>query len=201
MPHKDPEARKAYMKEYVKRYYAKNSKLVNQKTMAWRKKNPENWAKKLETAKKYREAHPDRVKASLAKVDKFSHRVEYRKQWKVLHPEIIKVVNTKARLKRKLTKELKGGTCTLKQWQARYEYFGGCCAYCGRKLYKSITEIDHVIPMSKGGTGWPSNLVPACRSCNAKKWAYLGWKPLPIYIRRKKEMPQQKSSGATSESG
>lgn len=39
------------------------------------------------------------------------------------------------------------------------------CAYCGRMA----AEIDHIIPISRGGTGDKDNLVPACRSCNARK--------------------------------
>lgn len=39
------------------------------------------------------------------------------------------------------------------------------CFYCGR----IATEIDHVVPVSKGGTGERSNLVPACRRCNSRK--------------------------------
>ncbi len=40
------------------------------------------------------------------------------------------------------------------------------CVYCSAK--DSLT-IDHVIPRSRGGTSTWSNLVTACRSCNAKK--------------------------------
>ena len=39
------------------------------------------------------------------------------------------------------------------------------CVYCG----KPADTFDHVIPKRRGGTDDPSNLVPACRSCNASK--------------------------------
>lgn len=39
------------------------------------------------------------------------------------------------------------------------------CSYCGAKA----TEIDHIVPKSKGGTDSTYNLTPACRSCNEKK--------------------------------
>ena len=41
------------------------------------------------------------------------------------------------------------------------------CVYCG----DPAVEIDHVVPVVKGGTHELSNLVPACRPCNRSKGA------------------------------
>lgn len=57
------------------------------------------------------------------------------------------------------------GTCTPEQLQARIDFYGGRCWMCG----KPFKAIDHVIPLSKGGTNWPANLRPACTSCNSRK--------------------------------
>jgi 5-methylcytosine-specific restriction endonuclease McrA len=43
------------------------------------------------------------------------------------------------------------------------------CAYCGNDLYNEYSELDHVIPRSKGGTNSPENLVVSCMECNRKK--------------------------------
>jgi 5-methylcytosine-specific restriction endonuclease McrA len=43
---------------------------------------------------------------------------------------------------------------------------GGRCQYCGTN--KDLT-IDHVIPKSKGGKSTWTNLVTACKKCNARK--------------------------------
>ena len=51
--------------------------------------------------------------------------------------------------------------------QARKEEFDYHCAYCGVKPIH--LTIDHVIPRSQEGTNDPSNLLPACRSCNESK--------------------------------
>jgi hypothetical protein len=41
------------------------------------------------------------------------------------------------------------------------------CAYCGTA--EGTMEVDHIIPVSRGGTDALSNLVLACASCNAQK--------------------------------
>jgi len=57
------------------------------------------------------------------------------------------------------------GFVTAEQLQARIDFYGGLCAYCSR----SYECIDHVIPLSRGGSNWPANLMPACKSCNSSK--------------------------------
>ena len=39
------------------------------------------------------------------------------------------------------------------------------CVYCGGEA----TQIDHVIPRSRGGTDEVNNLVPCCQRCNISK--------------------------------
>lgn len=43
------------------------------------------------------------------------------------------------------------------------------CQYCGRRSPEVVLELDHRIPVSKGGTNDESNLVTACRECNRGK--------------------------------
>lgn len=51
-----------------------------------------------------------------------------------------------------------------------YERDGHRCVYCGTE---SDLTIDHKIPVKLGGQHCVSNLVTACRSCNARKGARL----------------------------
>jgi len=42
------------------------------------------------------------------------------------------------------------------------------CAYC-RRLIRKNHHVDHIIPLSKGGSNWPKNLQLTCEACNFKK--------------------------------
>jgi len=54
----------------------------------------------------------------------------------------------------------------------------GVCIYCTCLLdHKDNWEVDHIIPVAKGGTDDLSNLILSCRSCNRKKHKSLITKP------------------------
>lgn len=52
-----------------------------------------------------------------------------------------------------------------------FERDGGFCYYCGRKISAYRTSIDHMLPVSRGGTDQPDNLALACPTCNRAKGA------------------------------
>lgn len=56
-------------------------------------------------------------------------------------------------------------TLTGADWQFALDYFGGCCAACGRPpgLWHTLAA-DHWIPISRGGPSTPDNIVPLCNS-------------------------------------
>ncbi len=56
---------------------------------------------------------------------------------------------------------------TAKEWLAKCAEYDQCCAYCHEKP-TSLT-LDHVIPLSKGGSNSIENCVPACLICNSSK--------------------------------
>jgi len=47
------------------------------------------------------------------------------------------------------------------------------CYICGKLIPLGEREVDHIIPVSKGGSSLPSNLAVAHTSCNRKKAARL----------------------------
>jgi len=48
----------------------------------------------------------------------------------------------------------------------RFNDFSNCCAYCG---LDGDMQIEHVVPISKGGAHDIGNIIPACMSCNFSK--------------------------------
>jgi 5-methylcytosine-specific restriction endonuclease McrA len=92
------------------------------------------------------------------------------KLWRAENPERARA-NAKAGKKRR--KALLRGAdpaiarISAKQWHARLELVGNCCAYCG--VTAQVLEMDHIVPVSRGGQHVPENVAPACRSCNARK--------------------------------
>lgn len=135
------EAEKAYRREY----YQRNKKRMNQQTREWRERNAERHSTLVrEWYQRNREQH-----------------LASSRQWAADHlPE-----KAAARRRRRAIEAGAAGSCTLAQIEARIAYYGYRCAYCGGPY----EELDHVIPLSRGGSNWASNLRPACRSCNRRK--------------------------------
>lgn len=46
--------------------------------------------------------------------------------------------------------------------------FERCCAYCETQLDRQ-PDPDHVVPLSRGGSNYISNILPACSACNNDK--------------------------------
>ena len=105
-----------------------------------------------EYQKEYREANKEYYK---------EHYKEYRQT-----PEG-KAARKRANHKHRTKKKGNGGSYTSEQWNQCLDYFNHCDAYTGEPL--ESTEIEHIIPVDKGGTTYIYNLVPANRSTNASK--------------------------------
>lgn len=58
----------------------------------------------------------------------------------------------------------------------------GMCFYCGCRVGREAEtrwEADHFIPVSRGGTNDPSNIVIACMPCNRSKHDKMPWDWMP----------------------
>ncbi len=65
--------------------------------------------------------------------------------------------------------ELNGyeGTFTNAEWKILCVSTGNKCLKC--EAHPDILTVDHVIPLSRGGTNNINNIQPLCKACNAKK--------------------------------
>lgn len=59
------------------------------------------------------------------------------------------------------------GRCTPDEWLALCSHYGNRCLACNRDDLP--LTVDHIVPISKGGTNWPDNLQPLCWPCNQRK--------------------------------
>jgi 5-methylcytosine-specific restriction endonuclease McrA len=173
----DPDAYNASMRAYN----ATHREVINERAMdayydlkERRSEDPELDAHCKELAHgrntRFNARHPERVKAS-------------HNNYKAKEGSIEKInTNRRARYAKDPTKAqaynakrfaLRRGssvnTLTAAEWEAIKIFHKHCCVYCGKKQTR-LTQ-DHITPLSKGGTHTLHNVVPACRSCNAKKGA------------------------------
>lgn len=90
----------------------------------------------------------------------FVHGLSQTKEYKAIHRQI-----RRARIQNV------GGSFTNGEWanlKAQYNY---TCPHCERSEPQIKLTIDHIIPVSKGGSNNIENIQPLCGSCNSKKGA------------------------------
>jgi 5-methylcytosine-specific restriction endonuclease McrA len=130
-------------------------------SIAWQKKNPEHYH---EYNRQYVAEHAKQVYANLVRWRKNNpdklhaqSRDWYRRNAPVL---VMRCINRQKRIKN-------GDQISVEDWKNIKSFYGNKCLCCGRTSVK--LEIDHVIPLSLGGTHSIDNIQPLCRSCNARK--------------------------------
>ena len=97
-----------------------------------------------------------------------SHRAESitrHLKWAKEHPESTRLYNQRRR------SNLKDSDLTLTQWLSVLKSHRSSCAYCDSQ---EGIEIDHIIPISRGGRDTASNVQPLCGSCNRVKGDHIG---------------------------
>lgn len=79
------------------------------------------------------------------------HRAEHNARWR----------------KRDATLKQNGGIFTAKDIQGQFDEQEGKCYWCGKELKEY--HVDHVIPVIRGGSDDPDNIVLSCPFCNQSK--------------------------------
>lgn len=155
------EINKCKYAEQHSQYREKNKDKIAEYKKQWYKTNK---AKVLERTKQYYQTEKGKeVKKQWNKSNK-EEKVEYNKQYRKTPSgkAVAKALNHKWRTQ----KAENGGSFSADEWLAVCAEFDNKCAYCGKE---GKLTADHIIPVSKGGASYISNIIPVCKSCNSSK--------------------------------
>jgi 5-methylcytosine-specific restriction endonuclease McrA len=105
-----------------------------------------------------------RQQYSFWRENNLEHDKERQRKYRKDNPERFAYYAAQRRARRKNAE----GNFTLSEWQSLCNKYGNICLSC--KETKPLT-IDHIKPLSKGGSNNISNIQPLCGSCNSSKGA------------------------------
>ena len=123
-----------------------------------------NAQKAREAMRRWRERHPDEHRAE-RRAYYARHRDRLSAAIAAYHRANPGVVKAKSQAYR-ARKQRTGGSFSLEQWLDLVAAHDGRCGYCG---VVAPLEAEHRIPVSRGGNSFIENIIPACRTCNARK--------------------------------
>ena len=73
--------------------------------------------------------------------------------------QIDRILEGKPKLARQVSPLLKKKVAASQEWK---------CGHC-KNLFDASYEVDHIVPLFKGGSNNESNLVALCRNCHGRK--------------------------------
>jgi 5-methylcytosine-specific restriction endonuclease McrA len=163
--------RVAHIKAYAAASYAKRSvdpeyqERNRQKATAWYAANTErgkanvrayrviNQEKCAAVSRRWASENPDRCRAA-------------RQAWEKAHPDKVRL-NTRIQVNRRRMAE---GYYSAADIRRIYADQTCRCAICKCSIEQGY-QIDHIQPISRGGSHWPRNLQLLCAPCNVRKQA------------------------------
>lgn len=105
----------------------------------------------LEVAREYRRRDPD-----------------VWRRWRAANPERWREVARESNQRRRAAQlSAPGDGVTKEEWKDIVASYRSLCVYCNTHVKRPT--MDHIVPLSQGGAHDVSNVVPACRGCNARK--------------------------------
>ena len=155
------------VRERKAEYRAANLEKIRASQRALRAANPE---KHRASNNKYRIHHPEKV-AAKKRADYLANPAAAKqraREWLKANPEQTKLRTARRRAAVKNAP----GQFAREDLTRQFQMQEGRCFYCLEDL-EGIGTVDHDIPLSKGGTNYPTNIVLACWPCNNSKRARL----------------------------
>lgn len=165
--------REGRYRERERRYYALTKKQQSLRIKARRAANPERFA---EYERTNRERNRDAINARkrLAYAANPEAGRLSSKEFRRRNPEIVR---QQARVRRARLAKAEGSH-TAEDVRRLIAQQNGCCHWCGKPL-EGTYNVDHRIPLSKGGSDAPANLVITHPTCNLQKRDKMPWEYLP----------------------
>lgn len=145
-------------------YRAANVEEIGRRHSEWRSQ-PKNRAKIAETGRAWGQDNPERARAKA-------------RRWRESNPLRARTVAENSRARRRSVPGELSGTDLLLKFREQQ----GRCRYCDKKIGRGRAgdwHVDHVVPISKGGTNHPDNIVVACSDCNLRKHNKMPWEFAP----------------------
>jgi 5-methylcytosine-specific restriction endonuclease McrA len=155
------------IRESDRRYREENREAINERNRQWRAENPEQQRKYCELNSEKRRERKRKWNAENGEAA-----LEYQRIYRAEHPEKVRDNARAAYHRRRARKLAVGGTFTAADIQLQYASQNGKCWWCGCNV-KDDFHVDHVIPLARGGSNNPENLVISCAPCNLSKGAKL----------------------------
>lgn len=148
--------------------YTRHADEINaRRRAAWPHWTPEQRAAHNEANKQWALANPDKIRASRRRAYE-NNKAYYKEQnrvWAANNRDKKRIHE----FNRRALENNANGIADIKQTQARIDYYGGVCWVPGCGL--PYEDVDHFVPLRQGGTNWPANLRPICKSHNSAKGA------------------------------
>ena len=122
---------------------------------------------RAEAMKRYRARNPEKAAEHTRRYastqEAKAMKAERNRRWRERNPERVRELSRD--YQRRRSAAVVGNLAELEAWMRVVE--GDPCSYCGAVG----GEIEHVVPLSRGGSHSVDNLAGACKSCNSSKHA------------------------------
>jgi 5-methylcytosine-specific restriction endonuclease McrA len=167
------------MRAACRRWRRRHPEKQRRATYRWRARNRDAWN---EYQRKWRRVHRARTNAVLRarrRAGSEAHNAK-RRAARLRSLDKFRLSERLARMRNSVARRLSHrnamakrkkavGTFTKREWLFLLRAVGSKCHYCGKRLSRKTATPDHKIPLSRGGSNWIENIVPACLPCNQRK--------------------------------
>jgi len=154
-----------------KKSYLKNKAKELERNKEWSMQNKQ---RHRQLVHQYWENNKEKLKAGAQTcyVLNRDKRQQQIRQWKLDNPIRWRILCGVHAHKRRSRNGAAEGCYSPEDIQALLSEQNGLCNGCAADITQTF-HVDHIVPISRGGSNWPDNLQLLCRSCNCSKGAKL----------------------------